>query len=797
MEIVKTDYNLPVLPLRGIVVFPKTMLHFDVGRKQSQTAINLAMKSDQLIFLVAQKNPAVREPDKNDLFSIGVVARIVQVLKQPDDTTRVIVEGLKRAYINEFINNRKCLFASVHTFEDDIDAPTTHEIALTRQIKGAFDNYARLIPKLSSDVLFRVATCDNGGELADFIAGNTLPDFNDKQLILETIDVVERLDTLLDILSQEIYILKIEEQIGEKAKQKIDKSQREYFLREQKSVIEEELGEDNNPSSESEEYKNKILELNLPEDTEKSLLKECDKLSKMPMGSHDVPIICTYLDTILDLPWNNSTVDKLNLRQIERKLNKNHYGLNKVKERIIEQFAVRKLNPDIKGQIICLVGPPGVGKTSIAQSLSDAIGRKYARISLGGVRDEAEIRGHRKTYIGAMPGRIINAVKTAGTNNPIIILDEIDKLGADYKGDPTSALLEVLDPEQNNSFVDHYIEVPFDLSKVIFITTANDASAIPAPLYDRMEIINLDSYTREEKFNIAKKHLIPKQIKESGLDNKTVKFSPNGIYTIIDYYTREAGVRRLEQEIAKAIRKFAVEYVNGDKETIRFTDKIIPDYLGVKKYTDNKLEAKDEIGMVNGLAWTAFGGTLLPIEVAIMEGKGKIILTGSLGDVMQESAKAAITCIRSHSDYLKVDKDFYEKYDIHIHAPEGAIPKDGPSAGITMTTAIYSALTYKPVKREIAMTGEITLRGKILQIGGLKEKAMAAYKAGIKKVYIPKSNVPDLEEIDDEVKNAIEFIPCEYFTEVLCDATVEPLVVNKEESVYLPKNNSGSTAVRQ
>jgi ATP-dependent Lon protease len=458
---------------------------------------------------------------------------------------------------------------------------------------------------------------------------------------------------------------------------------------------------------------------------------------------------------------------------------------------------VRKLNPDIKGQIICLVGPPGVGKTSIAQSLSDAIGRKSARISLGGVRDEAEIRGHRKTYIGAMPGRIINAVKTAGTNNPIIILDEIDKLGADYKGDPTSALLEVLDPEQNNSFVDHYIEVPFDLSKVIFITTANDASAIPAPLYDRMEIINLDSYTREEKFNIAKKHLIPKQIKESGLDNKTVKFSPNGIYTIIDYYTREAGVRRLEQEIAKAIRKFAVEYVNGDKETIRFTDKIIPDYLGVKKYTDNKLEAKDEIGTVNGLAWTAVGGTLLPIEVAIMEGKGKIILTGSLGDVMQESAKAAITCIRSHSDYLKVDKDFYEKYDIHIHAPEGAIPKDGPSAGITMTTAIYSALTYKPVKRDIAMTGEITLRGKILQIGGLKEKAMAAYKAGIKKVYIPKSNVPDLEEIDDEVKNAIEFIPCEYFTEVLCDATVEPLVVNKEESVYLPKNNSGSTAVRQ
>lgn len=796
----KTDniYNLPVLPLRGLVVFPKTMLHFDVGRKQSQNAINVAMKNDQLVFLVAQKNPSIKEPLQSDLFSTGVVARIVQVLKQPDDVTRVIVEGIKRATISSFIDNPKCMFAQVEAFDQPQEPQTTHEIALVRQIKATFEKYSRLIPKLSSDVMFRVAMTDKGGELADFIAGNILPDYNDKQIILETFDVCERLETLFDILTQELFILKIEEQIGEKARERIDKSQRDYFLREQKSIIEEELGESDSPSSERDEYEKRILELKLPEDSEKALLKECNKLSKMPAGSHDVPVICTYLDTVLDLPWNNSTKDNLNLKQIERKLNKNHYGLDRVKERIIEQFAVRKLNPDIKGQIICLVGPPGVGKTSIAQSLSEAIGRKSARIALGGVRDEAEIRGHRKTYIGAMPGRIINAVKTAGANNPVIILDEIDKLGADYKGDPTSALLEVLDGEQNNKFVDHYIEIPFDLSKVIFITTANDASGIPAPLYDRMEIIHLDSYTRDEKFNIAKKHLIPKQIKEAGLNSDTVKFTAKGIYSIIDNYTREAGVRRLEQEIAKSIRKFAVKFVNGEESSIKFSEKNIGQYLGVKKYNGDVLNEKDEIGVVNGLAWTSVGGTLLPIEVAVMPGDGKITLTGSLGDVMQESAKAAITCIRSHSEFLGIDGDFYKTKDIHIHAPEGAVPKDGPSAGITMTTAIYSALSLRAVKRDIAMTGEITLRGKILPIGGLKEKAMAAYKAGVKKVYIPKDNMPDLEEIDNAVKASLVFVPCEFFTEVLSDATVEPIVVKDSEKIIIPESSANNTAsVRQ
>lgn len=798
MELHNDTYNIPVLPLRGLVVFPKIMLHFDVAREQSKNAVNFAMKNDQLIFLVSQKNPSVSQPDCDDLFSTGVIARIVQVLKQPDNATRVIVEGLSRAYASEFVSNSECLFAQVVAQYDYHEQTTTREVALIRQIKSAFDKYARLIPKLSSDALFKVAMCEDGGELADFIAGNILPDYNDKQLILETVDVSERLETLLDILNQEVYILRIEEQIGEKAKERIDKSQREYFLREQKSVIEEELGETDSPSDDADEYKKRILELKLSKETEKILLKECTKLSKMPFGSHDIPVIRTYLDTVLELPWNTSTKDKLNLKQISTKLNKNHYGLTNVKERIIEQFAVRKLNPEIKGQIICLVGPPGVGKTSIAQSIASAIGRKSARIALGGVRDEAEIRGHRRTYIGAMPGRIINALKTAGTNNPIIILDEIDKLGADYKGDPTSALLEVLDAEQNNKFVDHYIDVPFDLSKVIFITTANNASEIPAPLYDRMEVINLDSYTREEKFQIAKKHLIPKQIKENGLKPDNVKFTSRGIYSIIDYYTREAGVRRLEQEIKKSIRKFAVKFVNGEEISIKFTDKNIGDYLGVKKFTDEKLLKKDEIGIVNGLAWTSVGGTLLPIEVAVMPGDGKIILTGSLGEVMQESAKTAITCIRSHSSFLGINSNFYKTKDIHIHAPEGAVPKDGPSAGITMTTAIYSALSMRAVKRDTAMTGEITLRGKILAIGGLKEKAMAAYKAGIKKVYIPKDNIPDLQEIDSIVKDAVEFVPCEYFTEVISDATIEPVVVKDSENVKLSDNKPhNSTVVRQ
>lgn len=792
-------FNLPVLPLRGLVVFPKTLLHFDVGRKKSQNAISLAMTNDQKIFLTAQKNPSVKEPEGSDLYSMGVVCRIVQVIKQTDNTTRIIVEGLYRASAGEFYNDKNCLFAQVRAYFENAEPETSRDIALMRQLKSVFQEYASLTPNLASDVLFRVATCNEGGELADFIAGNILPDYENKQLLLDTLDKTERMETLLDLMHQEVYILQIEEQIEEKAKDRIDKTQREYFLREQKYIIESELGENDSPSSESEQFVEKIKALNLPEESEQALLKECRKLSKMPFGSQEASVIHTYLDTVLDLPWNKSTKDKLNLKQIKSKLDKNHYGLKDVKERIIEQLAVRKLNESIKGQIICLVGPPGVGKTSIAQSVASAMGRKSARIALGGVHDEAEIRGHRKTYIGSMPGRIINAIKTAGTNNPLLILDEIDKLGSDYKGDPSSALLEVLDSEQNNKFVDHYIDIPFDLSNVFFITTANDSSTIPAPLYDRMEIIEIGSYTAEEKLNIAKKHLIPKQIKLNGLDNKTVRFSQSAINTIIEGYTREAGVRRLEQEIAKAIRKFAVKFVNGEEESIRFTDKNIGEYLGVKKVKPDELSKNDEIGVVNGLAWTAVGGTLLPIEVAVMPGDGKLTLTGSLGDVMQESAKAAITCIRSHSDVLGIDKDFYKTKDIHLHAPEGAVPKDGPSAGITMATAIYSALSMRPVRRDIAMTGEITLRGKILAIGGLKEKSMAAYKAGVKTVFIPNDNAPDLDEIDSVVKENVTFVPVKSFTEVLSAATVEPLVVrDKSEKLILHSGSKlNSQSIRQ
>lgn len=793
-------YNLPVLPLRGLVIFPKTVLHFDVARKKSKEAVNLAMKDDQLVFLVAQKNPTSQEPNASELYTTGVVAKIIQVVKQPDDFIRVIVEGQSRAFANEYLDNKKCLFAQVVTDDEPESSDSARDVALIRRLKSLFESYTHLSAKLSPDVIFKVALCQNGGELADFLAGNVVLDYRDKQLILETYDITQRLDTLADILTREIYIMQIEQEIDREAKERIDEHQREYVLREQKSIIEEELGEADDPISEAQEYRERIARLKLCEKSEKTLLQECNKLSKMPFGSQEASVIRSYLDTVLELPWNTSTKDCLNLKRISSKLDKNHYGLNKVKERIIESLAVRKLNGNTKGQILCLVGPPGVGKTSIAQSVASAMGRSCVRIALGGVHDEAEIRGHRRTYVGSMPGRIISALKTAGSNNPVLILDEIDKLGSDYKGDPSSALLEVLDSEQNSSFNDHYLDIPFNLSKVFFITTANDPSNIPAPLYDRMEIIQIDSYTREEKLNIAKKHLIPKQLEENGLNSKLLKFTNNGIYTIIDNYTREAGVRLLERTIAKVMRKFAVNYLNNEALSLRITEKNLEEYLGVRKYTPEILSAEDEIGVVNGLAWTSAGGTLLPVEVAVMPGDGKLQLTGSLGDVMQESAKTAVTCIRSHSQLLNIDSDFYKTKDIHIHAPEGAVPKDGPSAGVTMATAIYSALSMRPVRRDIAMTGEITLRGKILPIGGLKEKSMAAYKSGIKTVYIPKDNIPDLEEIDPVIKESVTFIPVEYFTDILKGATYEPVVATDKthrQQLIMPESITRGSSVRQ
>ena len=766
--------TLPVLPLRGLVVFPKAIIHFDVGRKHSVAAINRAMRDDRLIYLAAQKDPSVNEPELNDLFSVGVVAKIVQVLKQPEDVTRVVLEGKYRAKtIASADEGKRLLMAEVLPVPEEKPPLTAADEAMVRSVKNQFEQYLEVSVKMPPDIIFKVALCKHPGELSDYIASTMYLDYRTKQTILELFDPSKRIEAVLDVLVDETCIAKMEREIELKAKSRIDENQQIYFLREQKRAIEEQLGEEDDPSADAEDYAERIEELKLDPKTEETLFKECRKLMKMPFGSQEASVIRTYLDTVLDLPWHISTEDKIVLPKIRRELDKTHFGLEKVKDRIIEQLAVRKLSEKQKGQVLCLVGPPGVGKTSIAQSIAKAIGRNCQRIALGGVKDEAEIRGHRRTYIGSMPGRIMSAVLNAGSNNPLLILDEIDKLSSDYKGDPTSALLEVLDVEQNNKFVDHYIDVPFDLSGVMFITTANDMSLIPPPLRDRMEIIEISSYTREEKFHIAKKHLIPKQLDLCGFSSKEVKFTQKAIYSLIDHYTRESGVRNLEREIASLLRKCAVKKLDGEAEIFKIDDRFVEQLLGKKKFLPDQLSKKDEIGVANGLAWTSVGGELLPIEVAVMDGTGKLVLTGSLGDVMQESAKAAITCIRSHADSLGIDADFYKNKDIHIHAPEGAVPKDGPSAGITMATAIYSALSSKPVRHDVAMTGEITLRGKVLPIGGLKEKSMAAYKYGIDTVIIPKQNERDISEFDEAVREKIRFVTVEDFTDVIAGATAQ------------------------
>lgn len=777
----QNNLTVPVLPLRGLVVFPKSLIHFDVGRRKSIAAIDKAMKKDQLIFLATQKDAVNNEPSLIDLYKTGVVAKVVQVLKQPENTTRIVIEGQCRARIVAPIYNEKCLMAEIEPLEEKKNHLTARDTALMRSVRNEFEKYMEVSPKMPPDIIFKVALCKYPGELADFITSNLVLDYHIKQSILEILQQTERLEAVLDVIINENFVLRIEDEITRKAKMRIDESQREYFLREQKRVIEEELGEDDNPNDEANAYAEKIEELHLDEKSEETLFKECRKLMKMPYGSQEASVIRTYLDTVIELPWNKSTKDKIVISKIRKELDKSHFGLEKIKDRIVEQLAVKKLSENQKGQIICFAGPPGVGKTSIAQSIANSIDRKSHRIALGGVKDEAEIRGHRRTYIGSMPGRIMSAIQNADSNNPLLILDEIDKLASDYKGDPTSALLEVLDIEQNNKFVDHYIDIPFDLSNVMFITTANDVSAIPAPLRDRMEIIEISSYTREEKFNIAKKHLIPKQLDMCGFTSKEVKFTQKAIYSLIDFYTRESGVRTLERTIASILRKCAVKKLEDNVESFKIDDKAVETLLGNKKFLPDTYSDKDEIGVVNGLAWTSVGGELLPIEVAVMDGDGKVELTGSLGEVMQESAKTAITCIRSHADVLGIDAGFHNTKDIHIHAPEGAVPKDGPSAGITMATAIYSALTLKSVRHDIAMTGEITLRGKVLPIGGLKEKSMAAYKQGISTVIIPKQNESDIQEIDPAVKEKVRFIPVENFKDIIALAVNNPVKVTEKE----------------
>ena len=773
MNKINTSFNLPVLPLRGVIMFPKMMLNFDVNRKRSKRAVDMAVQGENLLFLTAQTDAGVNEPTADDIYKVGVVCRVKQVIKEDNQSMRVVVEGLWRGTITESVPHDGCLYAAVEPYGSDArkHRMTTRDIALMRSLKATFERYLELAPKLPADILFKIGTATEPSELVDFVASNVILEPEIKQVILETVGVSDRLEVLIDAMQNEIFIMGVEQDIMDKAKSRIDQSQRDYFLREQMNVIREELGEVGD-FNDIDELRRKIADMKLPEEAEKALMKECSRLERLPVGTNESSVIETYIDTVLELPWNELSEEKIDLEAVRAQLDSDHYGLDKVKKRIIEQLAVRKLSDKAKGQIICLVGPPGVGKTSIATSISDAIGRKSYRVALGGVRDEAEIRGHRRTYIASMPGRIINALRKCGTRNPLLILDEVDKLSSDYKGDPSSALLEVLDSEQNYAFTDHYIDIPFDLSDVMFITTANDADAIPAPLRDRMDVIELPSYTRLEKFNIAKKHLLPKQMKLSGIKRKNFRMTDKAIYAVIDFYTREAGVRNLERELSAILRKAAVAILADPDTVVRVSDKNLEAYLGVKKYLDDITAKKDAVGTVNGLAWTSVGGTLLPLECVVMQGSGKLELTGSLGDVMQESAKAAITAIRTRCEKYGVSSDFYIKNDIHIHALEGAVPKDGPSAGVTMATALYSALTGCPVRADFAMTGEISISGKVLPIGGLKEKSMAAYKSGIRNVIIPKENERDLAEFEPELLENITYHPVEMIDEVIALATV-------------------------
>lgn len=767
--------TMPMIAMRGIVLFPNAIMHFDVGRKKSIAALEEAMKGNREIFLSSQINIEEDEIKLDNVNKVGIVAEVRQVLKNNGgNTTRILVEGKYRAKLVDIISEEPFLIADTQEFPLKELRPKRSVLcdALMRTVKDLFNEYTYLVPKMPKELVIKTFGMDDPVQLGEFLAGNLNIDIEDKQSILEESNYVKRLEMLASVLENENNILGVEKDIYEKVKEQVDRNQREYYLREQLKAITEELGDGENIQDEVDSYKKKIEALNVDGEVKEKLLEEVARLYKMPLNSQEASVIRGYLDTCISLPWNYKTEEKIDIVKAKKQLDKNHYGLEKVKERILELLAVRKLQPNIKGQIICLVGPPGVGKTSIAKDIAAAMGRKYTRISLGGMKDESDIRGHRKTYVGAMPGRIMNAVKLAGSKNALILLDEIDKMGSDFRGDPASAMLEVLDPEQNTAFRDHYIELPFDLSDVFFITTANDPSTIPAPLYDRMEIIELGSYTREEKFQIAKKHLTKKEMKRHGLNSKNMSITDDAIYSIIDSYTREAGVRNLERTIGSLCRKVAKKIVSEEATKVKITANNIKDFLGAKKFRPETIEDNDTVGLVNGLAWTSVGGDMLQIEVVILDGNGKIELTGNLGDVMKESAKAAISYVRSCTEKYGIEHNFYKTKDIHIHVPEGAVPKDGPSAGVTLTTAIVSALSGIPVRHDVAMTGEVTLRGRVLAIGGLREKTMAAYRAGIKTVLIPEDNIPDLEEVDPVVKNAIRFVPAKYVETVLEEALV-------------------------
>ena len=778
--------TMPVIALRGLTVFPNVLIHFEVAREASVRALEAAMTAGSPIFLVGQKDIAVEEPELNDLYQVGTISSIRQILRMPGDNVRVMVEGQGRGRLLQLLRAQPYLEAEVREIQAVESRGSAKTEALVRAAYELFQDYAELSPKLSPDLMVHVLASEEPGHIADYIAQNIPMRNSDKQSILEELRPVKRLEKLYRLLEREVEILSLDQEIQERAREQMNEHQRDYYLREQMKAIQSELGEE---ADEIEEYREKITQAALPDEVREKLNKELSRLAKQSYSSSESTVLRSYLDTCLELPWGKRTKEKISVPAVQKALDQDHFGLDKVKRRILEFVAVKQLAPELKGQIICLVGPPGVGKTSIAMSMARAMNRKLARISLGGVSDEAEIRGHRKTYVGAMPGRIISAINQAKSCNPLILLDEIDKLGRDHRGDPASALLEVLDGEQNAAFRDNFLEIPFDLSDVLFVTTANATDTIPRPLLDRMEVIELSSYTDEEKVQIAKKHLLPKELKRHGLTKKQLKVSDGALREIIAAYTRESGVRVLERRLAALCRKAAMKVVTEDVKLIHITDRDLEEYLGVPRYHPERQALEERVGVVNGLAWTSVGGELLEVEVNVVPGSGKVELTGNLGDVMKESAHAALSFIRSQTERLNISADFYKEKDIHVHFPEGAVPKDGPSAGIAITTAMVSALTGTPVRRGLAMTGEVTLRGRVLPIGGLKEKTMAAFRNGIKTVIIPAENAKDLEEIDQTVRKALQFILVERADQVLAHALSSPLETPAPRRRGRPRKN--------
>ncbi|EOP64617.1 MULTISPECIES: endopeptidase La [Bacillus cereus group] len=762
---------VPLLPLRGILVYPTMVLHLDVGRDKSIQALEQAAMDENIIFLAMQKEMNIDDPKEDDIYSVGTVAKVKQMLKLPNGTLRVLVEGLHRAEVVEFIEEENLVQVSIRTVTEEVE-DDLEEKALMRTLLEHFEQYIKVSKKVSNETFATVADVEEPGRLADLIASHLPIKTKQKQEILEIVSVKERLHTLISIIQDEQELLSLEKKIGQKVKRSMERTQKEYFLREQMKAIQTELGDKEGKGGEVEELREKIEQSGMPEETMQAALKELDRYEKLPVSSAESGVIRNYIDWLLALPWTTATEDMIDLAHSEEILNKDHYGLEKVKERVLEYLAVQKLTNSLKGPILCLVGPPGVGKTSLARSIATSLNRNFVRVSLGGVRDESEVRGHRRTYVGAMPGRIIQGMKKAKTVNPVFLLDEIDKMSNDFRGDPSAALLEVLDPEQNHNFSDHYIEEPYDLSKVMFVATANTLASVPGPLLDRMEIISIAGYTELEKVHIAREHLLPKQLKEHGLRKGNLQVRDEALLEIIRYYTREAGVRTLERQIAKVCRKAAKIIVTAERKRIVVTEKNIVDLLGKHIFRYGQAEKTDQVGMATGLAYTAAGGDTLAIEVSVAPGKGKLILTGKLGDVMKESAQAAFSYIRSRAEELHIDPDFHEKNDIHIHVPEGAVPKDGPSAGITMATALISALTGIPVSKEVGMTGEITLRGRVLPIGGLKEKTLSAHRAGLTKIILPAENEKDLDDIPESVKENLTFVLASHLDEVLEHALV-------------------------